>query len=43
VDPVFDGLRQDFRFKQLLKRMRFPYQNSTQHYEGAADESGLSA
>ncbi|MFZ0063974.1 MAG: winged helix-turn-helix domain-containing protein [Pyrinomonadaceae bacterium] len=24
VDPVFDGLRQDFRFQQLLKRMQFP-------------------
>lgn len=27
VDPVFDGLRQNFRFKQLLKRMQFPQQS----------------
>ena len=26
VDPVFDSLRQDFRFKQLVTRMRFPHQ-----------------
>jgi len=43
VDPVFDGLRQDFRFKQLVTRMRFPHQKNTQHYDGAADQSGLTA
>jgi tetratricopeptide (TPR) repeat protein len=44
VDPVFDPVRQDFRFKQLLKRMQFPRQNRIQPYSaGVADEDGLSA
>ena len=44
VDPVFDSLRQDFRFKQLLKRMQFPRQNRVEPYRaGVADEDGLTA
>jgi len=37
VDPVFDDLRQDFRFKQLLKRMQFPQQNRVEPYRGLAE------
>lgn len=38
VDPVFDGIRRQFRFKQLLKRMQFPQKINRQSYETRAED-----